>query len=117
MAREVELLYFEGCPSWEKGLDSLRAALLAEHVDANVATVKVQNDLQAQQLRFLGSPSFRLDGQELWPERWRQYSLSCRVYSTSEGLRGFPTVAMLREALRKAARSEPLHRPAPSLGE
>ena len=28
---EVELLYFDGCPSWKQGLENLKSALELEH--------------------------------------------------------------------------------------
>ena len=40
-----------------------------------------------------------LSAQDLWPETRRAYYMSCRMYRTPEGLRGWPTVEMLREKL------------------
>lgn len=97
----IELLYFEGCPSWQKGLDNLRAALLAEELEADIHLLRIEDEETASKERFLGSPSFRISGQDFWPEEREAYHLSCRVYSTEEGLRGFPTVAMLRDKIRK----------------
>jgi len=51
-------------------------------------------------LEFLGSPSIRVNGVELWTEERDAFALSCRVYPTSEGMKGWPTVGMLREKLR-----------------
>jgi hypothetical protein len=98
---KIELLYFNGCPSWQTGLEELKTALRMEHLDDSVELVKVKNNFEAARRKFLGSPSFRVDGQELWPEQCDSYSLSCRLYSTPEGLKGNPTVGMLRKALRK----------------
>jgi hypothetical protein len=39
-------------------------------------------------------------GQDLWPEDRTDYALDCRVYATPAGLKGWPTVEMLRECLR-----------------
>jgi hypothetical protein len=97
---KIELLYFDGCPSWEDGLKNLKTALQAEGLSASVEMVKVMDDEEAAKLKFLGSPHFRVDGQDLWPEQRQSYSLSCRVYPTPEGIKGFPTVAMLRQQLK-----------------
>jgi hypothetical protein len=51
--------------------------------------------------KFFGSPSFRVDGVELWDDKRDTYSLSCRVYATPEGMKGSPTVSMLREAIHR----------------
>lgn len=99
---KIELLYFDGCPSWQAGLQKLTAALRAEDIQAAVELVKVSDDAEAEAKRFLGSPSFRVSGVELWPEAREQYALGCRVYPTAQGLRGTPTVEMLRERLRAA---------------
>jgi hypothetical protein len=96
---KIQLLYFDGCPSWECGLKNLEVALLEENFSASIEMVKVADDDEAVQLKFLGSPHFRVNGHDLWPENRETYSLSCRVYPTPEGFKGFPTVAMLRQQL------------------
>lgn len=98
---KVELLYFDGCPSWENGLKNLETALQEEGLTASVEMVRVTNDNDAARLKFLGSPHFRVDGRDLWPEEREIYSLSCRVYPTTEGMKGFPTVALLSEQLKQ----------------
>ena len=98
---KIELLYFDGCPSWEMGLQNLKSALQEEGLSTSVEMINVIDDDDAPRLKFLGSPHFRVDGQDLWPEERKNYSLSCRVYPTPEGIRGFPTVAMLREHFKQ----------------
>jgi hypothetical protein len=97
---QIDLLYFDGCPSWEKALANLKAALAAEKQEGEIHLVKVEDNAQAARLKFAGSPSFRVDGRDLWPEERKRYNLSCRVYATSQGLKGTPTVEMLREQVR-----------------
>lgn len=96
----IQLLYFDGCPSWETGLKNLQIALQEENLSASIEMVNVVDDDDATRLKFLGSPHFRVDGKDLWCEEREIYSLSCRVYPTSEGIKGFPTVSMLRTQLR-----------------
>jgi len=98
---KIELLYFDGCPSWESGLKNLEVALQEEGLPASVEMIKVADDDDAARLKFLGSPHFRVDGHDLWPEEREVHSLGCRIYPTPEGLKGFPTVAMLREQLKQ----------------
>jgi hypothetical protein len=95
----IELLYFDGCPSWQAALENLKTALLAEGLLAEVRLVRVEDDGQAAQLKFPGSPSIRVDGVDLWPEERQRYNLSCRVYPTPDGLKGAPAVEMLREQI------------------
>jgi len=96
---KIELLYFDGCPSWQTALANLRTAVQLERLASPVALVTVEDDAAASRFRFLGSPSIHVDGRDLWPQERAEYHLSCRVYSTPEGMRGWPTVAMLRDRL------------------
>jgi hypothetical protein len=98
---KIELLYFDGCPSWKTGLKNLEAALQEEGLSVPVEMVRVADDNEAARLKFLGSPHIRVDGQDLWPEERENYSLSCRVYPTPDGVKSFPTVAMLRGQLKQ----------------
>jgi hypothetical protein len=98
---KIELLYLDGCPSWHNGLENLKSALQADGLDIPIELVTVLDDEDAAQKKFLGSPSLRVNGIELWDEKRDVYSMSCRVYATPGGMRGSPTVSMLREALRQ----------------
>jgi hypothetical protein len=97
---KVVVLYFDGCPTYEAAAKTLRAVLAEEGVEAEVQLFAVNSDEEAGRLRFPGSPTIRVDGEDLFPvaerEDWR---LGCRVYATPQGLRGSPTAEMLREAL------------------
>ena len=100
---KIELLYFDGCPSWQTGLKNLKSSLQLERIQAEVNLVNVQDEADAIRLEFLGSPSIRVNGVELWTEERETFALSCRVYPTPEGIRGWPTVEMLREKLHALA--------------
>jgi hypothetical protein len=99
---KVEVLYFDGCPTYEAAAKTLRAVLAEKGLEAEVQLIAVISDEVAGRLRFPGSPTIRVDGEDLFPvaerEDWR---LGCRVYATPRGLRGSPTAEMLREALMK----------------
>jgi len=97
---QIDLLYFDGCPSWESGLENLKAALNSEGMETEIRLVKVDSITDATRLKFLGSPSFRADGVDWWPEERQGFNLSCRIYLTPQGMKGAPTVEMLREKLR-----------------
>jgi hypothetical protein len=96
----VELLYFDGCPTYQAAEEALREVLGREGAEAEVELVAVNTDREAQRLRFPGSPTIRVDGRDLFPVPERtEYALGCRMYATPEGLRGSPTSGMLKEAL------------------
>jgi hypothetical protein len=102
---KVEILHIDDCPSWQDGLRNMKEALLGEKLPGNINLVLVEDNQKAESLKFLGSPSFRINGMDLWPEERQQYALGCRVYGTSDGLKGVPTVEMLREKIRAHIRN------------
>ena len=99
----VELLWWEGCPSHPETLADLRRSLSEEGVDAEVEMVEVESDEQAHAERFPGSPTIRIDGEDVFPPGEQEpFSLTCRVYRMRDG-RPSPTPdpEELREALRR----------------
>jgi|SRR5215203_141546 len=87
-----------GVPVLPKGGGDVARVLTRE--DAEIELVAVNTDEEARRLRFPGSPTIRIDGEDLFPVPDRTgYALGCRMYATTEGLKGAPTAAMLREAL------------------
>ena len=97
---EIDLLYFDDCPSWQSALANLKIALTEEGLDAQqVRLVKIENAEDANKMQFLGSPSIHFDHVDLWPEEREEYLLGCRLYLTPDGLRGWPTVEMIRKKI------------------
>jgi hypothetical protein len=101
----VELLCWSECPSHDqarKMLDSLLAEL--DYDPALVKLVWVEDDPTAVEQRFVGSPTFRVGGADLFPPHpGEHYSLSCRMYTRRNGRPSpLPDVDDLREALRTA---------------
>jgi hypothetical protein len=58
----VELLYFEGCPTYKTTLKHLEGMVKQEDLGARVALIRVESEEDAKKLRFLGSPTVRADG-------------------------------------------------------
>jgi hypothetical protein len=95
----IKLLYFDGCPSWKNALNNLQSALSEEDLDLSIHLIEVKSDQEAAEVKFLGSPSFQVDGADFWPEERQSYSMNCRLYGTPAGLKGWPTVEMIRQKL------------------
>jgi hypothetical protein len=100
----VELLWWEGCPSYPETLADLERALAAVGVDSQVQMVEIESGEQARRERFPGSPTIRIDGEDVVPsgqdERW---SLTCRIYRRRDGtISPQPDSADVRAALRAA---------------
>jgi hypothetical protein len=98
---DVELLYFEGCPSW-RVMDE-RLGVLGAEFDFEHQRILVDTPEAAERVAFLGSPTVRIDGEDPFAAPGAAVGLSCRVYSTADGLIGCPTLAELRSALQRVA--------------
>lgn len=102
---KAELLFFAGCPNYEALLPRLRALLTSAGVeDTDIHLVHVDDADAAEAERFLGSPTVRIDGEDVEPganER-TDYGLKCRLYATADGLRGMPADEWVLFALERA---------------
>jgi hypothetical protein len=97
---DVEVLYFDGCPTHEAATWTLREVLAELGAEADVELVAINTDEEAKRLRFPGSPTIRVEGRDLFPVPERSaWALGCRTYATAEGLKGYPTREMVRDAL------------------
>ena len=101
----VELLWWEGCPTHPEALDDLRRVLSEEGIEADVARIEITDDEQARRERFPGSPTIRINGEDIVPpEDVEPYSLTCRVYRTRDGrVSPRPDPEDVRAAVRRAA--------------
>ena len=100
----IELLYFDGCPSWKHAWDDLGLVIAETGVDANVRLRNIEALPSAELEGFAGSPSVRIDGLDL-----EAYDgppvVACRRYEDNES-RGWPSITLLRERLSTAKREE-----------
>jgi hypothetical protein len=85
----------------------LREVLEQESLSAEIAIRKVETEEQAQQWRFVGSPTILVDGEDIVPTEETFYSLSCRVYQWDDGrFSPLPSPEMIRHGLRKHTQEE-----------
>jgi hypothetical protein len=99
---KVELLWWDGCPSYPETLADLERALASAGLDRRVEMVEIESDEQARRERFPGSPTIRIDGEDIFPAESEPHSLTCRVYRLRDG-RPSPTPDPedLLEAIRR----------------
>jgi hypothetical protein len=100
----VELLFWEGCPSHPRALADLRAAMVALGLDpSTVALREVETHEQAESERFVGSPTIRIDGIDIQPPGEEPFGLVCRVYHRRDGrVSPTPDPDDVRDALQAA---------------
>jgi hypothetical protein len=102
----VELLWWEGCPSTDRALSELRAALAELGLPEDVQMREIRSDEEAEAEAFTGSPTILIDGVELMTALGRgagdePAGLNCRVYVRRDGrVSPTPDPQDLRDALR-----------------
>src|SRR5918992_3006440 len=97
----VSFLYYEDCPSHNLALERLREVMAEEDTPGEVEIVKVETEEQARELRFVGSPTIRVDGQDIVPPSDSGYALTCRAYRLADDrISPLPSKDMIRRAVR-----------------
>jgi hypothetical protein len=82
----IELLYWEGCPSYPEARAMLEDVLEQRGIDASIEMREVRTDEEAQTLRFPGSPTIRIDGHDVDPHGADgRPALNCRIYHLPDG--------------------------------
>jgi hypothetical protein len=83
---KVEFLWWEGCPSWPEALEDLKQAMAEQGLDPESVELRhIDTDEQAEQERFPGSPTIRVDGRDIVPAEGEPLGLACRVYRLRDG--------------------------------
>lgn len=103
MMLDITFLYFEECPSHDVALDRLRQVLKEESIEAEVDIIKIETEEQAQAYAFPGSPTIRVNGEDIVaPFKDAVDGLTCRVYKLEDGrISPLPSLKMIREGLHK----------------
>jgi hypothetical protein len=102
----IELLYFDGCPSHELLHPRLERLLQEADVLDAIELRRVESPEVAEVERFLGSPTLRVNGQDVEPgaDARTDYGLKCRLYRTDDGTSPLPPDAWIKAALDRAQR-------------
>jgi hypothetical protein len=101
---QVAFLFFADCPSHAPTLARLNAVM--DELQLNgwpIDIVEVTTEEQATCEQFVGSPTIRINGEDIVSPNHTQYGLMCRVYQLEDGRYSpMPSVNMIRKALQKA---------------
>jgi copper chaperone CopZ len=102
---KVEILYFDGCPHYRPAVEQVREALRLEGLTAELVEINVPDAARAQELKFLGSPTIRVNGDDIEPaaRSSTNFGLMCRTYGDAGRHTGVPPLDLIRAALRHAA--------------
>lgn len=103
----IELLVFEGCPNLEPAWKLFQVGMASLGIAGEVQEIRVESPEAARQRNFPGSPTLRVNGEDVapLPEAFEP-SLGCRTYMVHGRYQGLPDEAWVLEALRKAWEAE-----------
>jgi len=101
----IEVLYVQDCPHYRETLALVERVRAELGIDADLHSTLVVDQAAADQARFPGSPTVRVDGLDVEPgsEPAAEYFLGCRLYRLEHSFAGQPEERWVREALRRAA--------------
>jgi len=102
----VEILYFEGCPNHEPARMLVERLARQLRIEPEIRLVEIADPDAVVELRFLGSPTVRVDGVDVEPgaEERRDFALACRIYRSDGGIAEQPDERWMRDALTEAAK-------------
>jgi hypothetical protein len=103
----IEVLYVQDCPHYRETLALVERIRAELGIDAELHSTLVVDQAAADQARFPGSPTVRVDGGDVEPgcEPAAEYVVGCRLYRLEHRFAGQPEERWVREALLRAARS------------
>ena len=98
----IELLYTPDCPDYVTAADLIRQVLLETKIPAQLELISVESKERAQDLRFVGSPTIRVDGLDLDPYvtfSATDFGLRCRTYRDGDQLSGCPSKRQIKDVI------------------
>lgn len=100
----VEILWWRGCPSWERAIELVREEMAAAGLDpGSLKEREITTDDAAQGEHMPGSPTIRVNGRDIQPPGENPIGLTCRVYRRRDGRTSpLPDRADVRDALERA---------------
>jgi hypothetical protein len=103
---QVEILYFEGCPNYEPARALVERLARELDLEPEIELIEVADPEAAVALRFLGSPTVRVEGMDVEPgaEERHDFAFSCRIYRSDGGASEQPEESWVRDALLEAAK-------------
>jgi hypothetical protein len=97
---DFELLTIQDCPHGSAARELFSMAVELEGQDpVLIAAREIVSDEEAEASGFHGSPTFLVDGKDLFPST-AEPAMTCRVYRTAGGLSGLPSLESLRQAIQ-----------------
>jgi mercuric ion transport protein len=106
---KVEVLYIAGCPNHKPAVRRVRDVLGSAGLPEVVQEVEVCTQADAEAMRFLGSPTVRINGLDVesGARAVRHFGLGCRSYAENGRRSGLPSSELIRRAVQEIAAGPP----------
>jgi len=99
---KIEVLYSPDCPDYIAALEAIYQVLADMDIRARIELIRVETDEDARRLRFIGSPTVRVDGVDVEPYvtfAAKDFGLRCRFYAEGGEALGWPSKRVLRDTI------------------
>ena len=107
---KIDILYFDGCPTWRQAAEDVQRVLRDARMEGavQVQLVAIATEEEARRLRFLGSPTVRVNGSDVDPavRNATTFGLQCRLYKYRGRLEASPPTDWIRAALGTESTAE-----------
>jgi len=97
----IELLYIPDCPNYALAVQTVREALRERGLPEEIVEIEVSDPAQAIALCFPGSPTIRINGQDIEPGMTEcgHHGVACRTYLLEGKRQGIPQRERISQAI------------------
>jgi hypothetical protein len=102
---KLEVLYIEGCPNHRPAVERVVSVLDEMGICEAIHEIPVATIEQARMVGFPGSPTIRIDDEDIEKDAEggvSGFSYSCRTYTEQGKLTGVPSRELIRRAIYEA---------------
>lgn len=101
---KIEFLWFDDCPNHRDARKLLSEVMSELGVSDPISDINATDPTIADQTKFPGSPTIRIDGEDIEPGYVDpgDYTPRCRLYLTRSGLKGLPERQWVEDAINRA---------------
>jgi mercuric ion transport protein len=106
---KIEVLYIADCPNHEPVVERVREVMCAAGIEDMVLEVEVLSTADAEQWKFVGSPTVRINGLDVETEARsaQHFGLGCRSYAEDGHRSGMPSRELIWRALQESLGGPP----------
>lgn len=96
----IELLYIKDCPNFKKARRLIHDTTKSLELNISLRKIEIKDEDDSKKYSFPGSPTIRINGEDVEPETASATALTCRIYNNGAGL---PDREILKCKIAKAA--------------